>query len=76
MGTHVEEGRIPIRYGPRTSDGKLGPVELYSTPRETKEFGGKKYLMEESIRGDFALIKAWKGDELGNLMFRYVSATP
>jgi 3-oxoacid CoA-transferase subunit A len=38
--------------------------------KETKEFNGKTYLLEEGIVGDFALVKAWKADTLGNLVFR------
>lgn len=38
--------------------------------KETKEFNGKDYLLEEGIAADFALVKAWKADTLGNLVFR------
>lgn len=38
--------------------------------KEEREFNGRKYLMEEAIIGDFALVKAWKGDPMGNLVFR------
>ncbi len=38
--------------------------------KETKEFDGKTYLLERGIVGDFALVKAWKADTLGNLVFR------
>lgn len=38
--------------------------------KETKEFNGKNYLLEEGIAADFALVKAWKADTLGNLVFR------
>jgi len=38
--------------------------------KETKEFYGKTYLLEEGIVGDFALVKAWKADTLGNLVYR------
>jgi 3-oxoacid CoA-transferase subunit A len=38
--------------------------------KEIKEFHGRPYLLEEAIVGDFALVKAWKADELGNLVFR------
>ncbi|PID03228.1 MULTISPECIES: CoA transferase subunit A [unclassified Sporosarcina] len=38
--------------------------------KETKEFNGKMYLLEEGIVGDFALVKAWKADTLGNLVYR------
>lgn len=38
--------------------------------KETKDFDGKTYLLERGIVGDFALVKAWKADTLGNLIFR------
>jgi 3-oxoacid CoA-transferase subunit A len=38
--------------------------------KETRVIGGREYLLELPIRGDFALIKAWKADEWGNLVFR------
>ncbi|MBL7770532.1 MAG: CoA transferase subunit A [Flavipsychrobacter sp.] len=38
--------------------------------KETREFNGKQYLMELALPADFALIKAWKGDRYGNLVFR------
>lgn len=38
--------------------------------KETKDFDGKTYLLERGIVGDFALVKAWKADTLGNLVFR------
>lgn len=38
--------------------------------KETKEFDGKTYLLEHGIVGDFALVKAWKADTLGNLVYR------
>ncbi|MBM3447719.1 MAG: CoA transferase subunit A [Bacteroidetes bacterium] len=38
--------------------------------KEVREFNGKKYLMEEAFNADFALVKAWKGDAMGNLVFR------
>lgn len=41
--------------------------------KEHKEFNGKTYLLEEAIVGDFALVKAWKADPLGNLVFRKTS---
>ncbi len=40
-----------------------------SQPRKTAVFNGKKYLLEEAIKGDFALIKAQKADKSGNLVF-------
>ena len=38
--------------------------------KEVREFNGSKYLLEHSLRGDFAFIKAWKGDRWGNLVYR------
>ncbi|MCC3357121.1 CoA transferase subunit A [Bacillus sp. REN16] len=38
--------------------------------RETKVFNGKEYLLEEGLTADFSLIKAWKADKLGNLVYR------
>ncbi|TSI11676.1 CoA transferase subunit A [Lysinibacillus sp. BW-2-10] len=41
--------------------------------KEAKIFDGKEYLLERAIKGDFALVKAWKADKLGNLVFRKTS---
>ncbi|KAJ1944106.1 Succinyl-CoA:3-ketoacid coenzyme A transferase 1, mitochondrial [Linderina macrospora] len=68
VGTGVEKGGIPIKYA---KDGK--GVLIESQPRETKMFNGRKYLMENGLTGDFALIKAWKADEEGNLVFKYAA---
>ena len=38
--------------------------------KEVREFNGKMYLMEHALQADFAIVKAWKGDTLGNLVFR------
>ena len=40
------------------------------TGKEVREFNGKMYLMELALHADFALVKAWKGDRFGNLVFR------
>lgn len=39
---------------------------------QTRIFNGVHYVLEEAITADFALIKAWKADKLGNLVFRLV----
>ncbi|KAJ3111484.1 Succinyl-CoA:3-ketoacid coenzyme A transferase 1, mitochondrial [Phlyctochytrium bullatum] len=67
-GTQVQTGGIPIKYSATAGKGKE-PV-IVSSPREVRTFGGRQYVMEEAIVGDFALIKAWKADPLGNLVFR------
>ncbi|WP_077339177.1 CoA transferase subunit A [Pseudocolwellia agarivorans] len=46
----------------------------YGTPvaegKESREINGRHYILEESIKGDFAIVKAWKADTYGNLVFR------
>ncbi|KAL4922768.1 CoA-transferase family III domain-containing protein [Aspergillus aurantiobrunneus] len=63
-GTIVQTGELPVRYN------KDGTVAEYSKPKETREFNGKGYILEEAIFGDYALIKADKADKLGNCQFR------
>lgn len=60
----VQTGELPVRYN------KDGTVAQMSKPRETREFNGKQYVLEEAINGDFALIKVHKADKLGNCQFR------
>ena len=64
VGTLVHYGKMPVRYN---TD---GTVAEYNKPRESKEFKGREYILEEATTGDYALIKAWKGDKFGNLVFR------
>ena len=66
-GTVVQTGELPLKH---RADGS---VAAYSSPRDVKVFGGKSYVMEEAIRGDYAFVKAWKADRLGNVMFRYAA---
>jgi 3-oxoacid CoA-transferase A subunit len=49
----------PAGYGTEVAEGK-----------EVREFDNKKYLMERWLRADFSIVKAWKGDTTGNLIFR------
>lgn len=49
----------PAGYGTDVAQGK-----------ETREFDGKIYLMEKWLKADFSLVKAWKGDTMGNLIYR------
>ena len=65
FGTVVQTGELPLKHN---SD---GTVAQYSEPRDVKVFDGKSYVMEEAIKGDYAFIKAWKADRLGNLQFRF-----
>ncbi len=52
----------PAGYGTEVAEGK-----------ETHEFDGRMYVMERWLRADFALVKAWKGDRLGNLVYRHTA---
>jgi 3-oxoacid CoA-transferase subunit A len=38
--------------------------------KEVREFDGRRYVLERALRADFALVKAWRGDRLGNLVYR------
>jgi 3-oxoacid CoA-transferase subunit A len=58
-GAGIPAFYTPTGYGTMIADGK-----------ETREFGGRMYVMEKALRADFAFIKAWKGDRWGNLMYR------
>ena len=49
----------PTGYGTMIGEGK-----------EVREFGGRKCVLERALRGDFAFVKAWKGDRWGNLIYR------
>lgn len=49
----------PAGYGTEVAEGK-----------EAREFNGKMHIMEEAFKADFAIVKAWKGDEVGNLIFK------
>ena len=52
----------PAGYGTEVAEGK-----------ETREFEGKMYVMERWLRADFAIVKAWKGDRLGNLVYKHTA---
>ena len=49
----------PAGYGTEVAEGK-----------ETREFDGKQYIMEKAFNSDYAIVKAWKGDTDGNLIFK------
>lgn len=64
VGTQIAEGGLPMVYNPD------GTVRKASDPREVRSFDGRDYVLEHAITGDFAIIKAWRGDRHGNLLFR------
>jgi 3-oxoacid CoA-transferase subunit A len=47
-----------------------GVGTVVAEKKETREFDGRTYVMERAIKGDFALVKAWKADPFGNLVYR------
>src|SRR6202007_1836415 len=55
---------IPAFYTP------TGFGTMVAEGKETREFDGRHYVLERGLRGDFAFIKAWKGDRWGNLIYR------
>ncbi|MEU6714507.1 CoA transferase subunit A [Nonomuraea sp. NPDC046802] len=63
VGTPVADGGLPLRHNPD------GSIAVASPPKETREFDGRTYVLERSIRTDFALVRAAKGDRHGNLVF-------
>jgi 3-oxoacid CoA-transferase subunit A len=58
-GAGIPAFYTPTGYGTMVAEGK-----------ETREFDGRQYVLERAIRGDFAFIKAWRGDRWGNLVYR------
>ncbi len=58
---------IPAFYTPAGVGTEVG------ADKETREFDGKKYLLEQAIHADFAFVKAWKGDTEGNLIYKGTS---
>ena len=58
-GAGIPAFYTPTGFGTEIADGK-----------EIREFNGKKYLLEKAITADFAIVKAWKGDKMGNLVYR------
>ena len=79
------EGKLEIEFNPqgtlaeRVRAGGAGIPAFYTKTgvgtqvaegKETKTFDGEEYVMERGLFGDIALVKAWKGDKSGNLVFR------
>jgi 3-oxoacid CoA-transferase subunit A len=58
-GAGIPAFYTPTGYGTMVAEGK-----------ETREFDGRHYILERALGGDFAFIKAWKGDRMGNLLYR------
>jgi 3-oxoacid CoA-transferase subunit A len=63
VGSPIADGGMPWRYNPD------GTVAIASPPKETRVFGARRYVLEEAINADFALVHAELGDTEGNLVF-------
>lgn len=63
VGTAIADGGLPWRYA------QDGSVALASPPKEIREFGDLRYVLEESITADFSLVHARVADTEGNLVF-------
>ena len=46
---------------------------LVGEGKDVREFNGRKYILEESIKGDFAIVKGWKADRYGNVIYRHTA---
>jgi 3-oxoacid CoA-transferase/3-oxoacid CoA-transferase subunit A len=66
-GTTISDGGLPLKHA---ADGS---VVKRSPEKETREFEGRVYVLERAITGDYALVKAWKGDRFGNLVYRHTA---
>ncbi|EYF00797.1 CoA transferase subunit A [Chondromyces apiculatus] len=66
-GTAISDGGLPVLYN---ADGS---VKQFSAKKETRTFEGRDYVLEPAITGDYALVKAWKGDRYGNLVYRHTA---
>lgn len=66
--TAYMDGAIPQRYN---AGGIANGVAIPGIKKEFRDINGRRYIMEPGISGDFALIRAWKVDEVGNCVFRY-----
>ena len=64
VGTQVAEGGMPWRYA------RDGSVAAPSPAKPVQEFDGLEYVLERAIVADFGLVRAWKGDRHGNLVYK------
>ncbi|KAG8727051.1 hypothetical protein FRC11_014000, partial [Ceratobasidium sp. 423] len=69
FGTAVQTGGMPIKY----REGSDGEVEIPGLPKEVREFGGRQYILEQSLPADYAFVRVHKADAYGNCQFRYTT---
>lgn len=75
VGTFVETGGIPRRLSLKQPerDGQTQTVVLEGKKKDVLEFDGKRFLVEPAIKGDVAIVRAYKVDRAGNCVFRYTT---
>ncbi|MDP2723530.1 MAG: CoA transferase subunit A [Bacteroidales bacterium] len=61
-GAGIPAFYVPAGYGTEVAEGK-----------EIREFNGKMHLLEHALTADYAIVKAWKGDTAGNLIYRHTA---
>ncbi|MFA5416986.1 MAG: CoA transferase subunit A [Bacteroidales bacterium] len=61
-GAGIPAFYVPAGFGTEVAEGK-----------EVREFNGKMHLLEQALTADFAIVKAWKGDTAGNLIYRHTA---
>ena len=65
--TAISDGGLPLLHNPD------GSVKKRSEKKEIRAFDGRDYVLETAITGDYAIVKAWKGDRYGNLVYRHTA---
>jgi 3-oxoacid CoA-transferase subunit A len=68
VGTAISDGGLPMAYN---AD---GTVKTVSEKKEVRVIEGREYVLESWLRAQYALVKAWKGDRYGNLVYRRTAA--
>ncbi|MBI5533650.1 MAG: CoA transferase subunit A [Deltaproteobacteria bacterium] len=68
VGTVISDGGLPMLYNPD------GTVKKVSEKKEVRVIEGREYVLETWLRAKYALVKAWKGDRHGNLVYRHTAA--
>jgi 3-oxoacid CoA-transferase len=65
VGSEIAEGGFPTKFNSVTRE-----PEILSPKKEVRVYKDRKYILEESLTADFSLVKAWKADEKGNVIFK------
>uniref|UniRef100_A0AC35U2A0 3-oxoacid CoA-transferase n=1 Tax=Rhabditophanes sp. KR3021 TaxID=114890 RepID=A0AC35U2A0_9BILA len=68
-GTVVECGSSVIKFNNKLK----GHIDIVSKKKEVRQFNGINYVMEHALKADFAIIKGWKADRYGNVIFKHTA---